>query len=117
MDDALLRKSLELGRTRLSIDLQLRIARQKLETSLLYSINGGTFRLDYPFLSFVGMMVSLKKTSSVLLDWILNPIMIEDLPKFLDDILVVYAEATNIYHVEVERIREARSVAEAVQYE
>lgn len=109
----ILRDALELGRTRLSITNQLTVARQKLETTLLYSVNGGIFRLDYPFLSFVGLLVSLEKTSAVLLDTRNNPVMVESLPKFLEDILAVYAEATNTYHLETERIRTARSVAEA----
>jgi len=117
MEDTLLRKSLELGRTRLSITNQLTVARQKLEVALLHSVGGGTFRLDYPFLSFVGLLVSLNKTSAVLLDSRNNPFMIEELPKFLEDILAVYAEATNTYHIETARIRDARSVAEATQYE
>lgn len=117
MEDTLLRRSLELGRTRLSITNQLTVARQKLDVALLHSIEGGTFRLDYPFISFVGLLVSLQKNSAVLLDSRNNPIMVENLPKFLEDILAIYAQATNTYHIETLRIRNARSVAEATQYE
>lgn len=109
--------ALEMGQRRLSFNAQLRIARQTLETSLIHSRNGGVFVLDNAFMAFVGMLVRHGKISATLLDMHSNPILVDDLPVFLEEILEVYAMATNVYHNEVSRIRGARTVAEVTQYE
>ena len=116
-DQATLDAALEMGQRRLTTNAQLLVARQTLETSLIHSVDGGVFVLDYAFLAFVGMLLERQISSATLLDMHTNPIMVRDLTLFLETALEKYAVATNTYHREINRIRDSRNVAEITQYE
>lgn len=86
----------------------------KVEARLRYSIDGGTFDIDRTLISFVRMLLDDGRTEVVLLDRNDNPIRIGDLRGFHDEIFSRYFEATNLYHSEYTRLREARTIEEVL---
>jgi hypothetical protein len=63
----------------------------------------------------VDLLIRNNQTDAVLLDDKTSPVKIKDLNIFLEEILSVYNEATNTYHVAWEALRKARSVEAAVK--
>ena len=90
-------------------NLKLRYA-----NALLHAHNGGIFTVSPALLSIVDMLVRQEAPDAVLIDDKNIPIKIVDLRGFLDDIVSVYAEASNEYLVAWAALREARSVAQAI---
>jgi len=86
-------------------NLKLRYA-----NALLHAHNGGMFTVTPSLLSLVDLLIREKLSSSVLIDDKNLPIRINDLPGFLEDIIAVYAEASNEYLVAWEALRKARNV-------
>ena len=112
--DARLQEALESSKFRMALNLQKKNAQLKLDASLVYAINGGSFVIDQLLISFVSTLLLQQKTSAILLDANRNPIFIENLPLFLEQIIDTYYEATNAYLLEVGRINKSRNVKAAV---
>ena len=81
----------------------------KTQSLLSFSINGGSFTIDLPLLTFCKQLLDDNQTEVVLLDIYNNPIKVE-LEKFYEEILSRYYEVTNDYYVEYEKLRKARKV-------
>jgi hypothetical protein len=77
---------------------------------LSYSTNGGTFEISHELISFVKMLIDKEYSNAVLLDVYQNPIMIDNLNDFLEEILSRYFEAVNEYHAEYTKLKKARKV-------
>jgi hypothetical protein len=82
----------------------------RMEVELLYSVNGGTFPITMELIGFVDTLIRHQKSEAVLLDKNNTPILITDLPDFLETILDRYMEVTQDVHKEVMKIRKSRSV-------
>lgn len=89
----------------------------KVDARLRYSINGGTFTIDRELITFVRMLLDDKRDQVVLIDRNQNPIRIENLKLFYDEIFSRYFEATNMYHTEYERMKTARTVEDLLSIE
>jgi len=83
----------------------------KTANSLMYSIHGGTFKINRELISFVELLVNDKQTGAFLLDINDLPIFIDDLVTFSAEIYTRYFETMNDYGEEYARIRKARKVA------
>lgn len=105
-----LSKALEFANYRTALNLQHNNLKAKVETLLNYSINGGTFVISQELICFVELLIKKNYTSSVLLDVYKNPIQIEDLEEFLDEILSRYFEAVNEYHADYTKLKQSRKV-------
>jgi|14BtaG_2_1085337.scaffolds.fasta_scaffold64219_2 hypothetical protein len=113
-----LTKALEFANYRLTLNNQLVSLRSKLQTKLIYSINGGTFTITRELITFVDSLIRQKNTTDiVLIDNFQNPIMIEDLEDFLENITSKYFEVTNDYHTEYVKLRQARKVHKLLDIE
>ena len=82
----------------------------KVEARLRYSIDGGTFDIDRELITFVRMLLDDGRIDVVLIDRNQNPIRINDLKAFHEEIFSRYFEATNMYHTEYSRMKSARTV-------
>jgi hypothetical protein len=82
----------------------------KVEARLRYSIDGGTFDIDRELITFVRMLLDDGRIDVVLIDRNQNPIRINDLRAFHEEIFSRYFEATNMYHTEYSRMKSARTV-------
>ena len=112
--DKRFQEAVESSNFRTALNLQKKNARLKLDASLVYAVNGGSFVIDQLLISFVSTLISQQKTSAVLLDVNGSPTLIEDLSLFLEKIIDTYYEATNEYLVEIKRINKSRNAKSVV---
>lgn len=112
-----LTKALEFANYRTTLNVQHNALKAKVQTLLNYSINGGTFDISQELISFVKLLLDREYTDAVLLDVYNNPIKVDDLNDFLDEILSRYFEAVNEYHAEYQKLRKARKVHKLIELE
>lgn len=104
-------KALEFSNYRQTFAIQKRTLKEKIDAKLTFGCNGGIFKIDRSLISFVQMFVDQGRTDNVpLIDANENPIMIEDLEKFRDDIMDRYYETTLEYYTEYQELKKSRSV-------
>ena len=104
-----LSKALEFANYRVTLNNQNAALKAKTQNLLSYSINGGTFVIDLPLLTFCKQLIDLKHKDAVLLDSFDNPIKVE-LKTFYKEISSRWFEVTNDFYVEYEKLRKARKV-------
>ena len=104
-----LTKALEFANYRTTLNNQKAQLKAKTQSLLSYSINGGSFTIDIPLLTFCKQLIDEGHEEVVLLDIYQNPIKIE-VEKFYNEIQSRYFEVLNEYYVEYEKIRKARKV-------
>ena len=110
-----LKKALDFANYRQSFAIQRKTLREKVEANLTYGINGGIFKIDRPLLVFVQMLLDQGRTDAPILDANENPVMIEDLEKFRDEILDRYFTATLEYYERYQELKKARSVEKLLE--
>lgn len=113
-EDDRLTKALAHANYKTTIVQQRENLKLRYTNALLHAQNGGIFTVNPNLLAMVDLLVRTKQTEAVLIDDKAIPIKIVDLATFLDDILSVYAEASNDYLVAWEKLRKARNVQRAV---
>ncbi len=104
-----LTKALEFANYRTTLNNQKAQLKAKTQSLLSYSINGGSFTIDIPLLTFCKQLIDEGHEEVVLLDIYENPIKV-DIENFYDEISSRYFEVTNEYYAEYEKIRKARKV-------
>lgn len=114
MSDDRLIKALEHANYKATIVQQRENLKLRYANALLHAHNGGLFTVTPSLLAMVDLVVRQGRTEMVLIDDKTLPIKIDDPAVFLDDILSVYAEASNEYLVGWEALRKARSVKAAI---
>lgn len=106
-----LKKALEFSNYRQTFSIQRRLLKEKIDAKLTVGHNGGIFKIDRSLITFIQMLVDQGRTENVpLIDANENPIMIEDLEKFRDDILDRYYDTTLEYYREFQDLKKSRSV-------
>ena len=114
MEDVL-KKALDFSNYNQSLNVQRKAIKEKLEARLTYGYGGGVFKIDRSLVSFVQMLIDKERTQNVpLIDSNNNPIMIQDLDKFREEIFDRYFSATLEYLNEFEKIKKSRSVEKLV---
>jgi hypothetical protein len=112
--DSRLVKALEFSNYRVTLFQELKTLKLKMANDLMYSYNGGTFRINRELISFCQVLIAEDQSETILLDINDTPIFIDALCEFADKIYSQYFEALNEYHIEYERLRKARSVEKIV---
>jgi hypothetical protein len=109
--DEQLKQALDFANYRQTFSIQKRTLKEKIEAKLTYGYNGGIFKIDRILIVFVQMLIDQGRTQGVpLLDANDNPIMIEDLSIFKDEIVDRYFTATLEYYEQHESLKKSRSV-------
>jgi hypothetical protein len=108
--DPILQKALDFSQYRYSLSTQRKNLKEQMNAKLVYATNGGVFKVDRPLIVFVQMLLDQGRESSVLLDNNDNPIMINDLSKFREEIFDRYFSATLEYQEKFEKLKQKRSV-------
>jgi len=117
MDDRL-KKALEFSNYRHTLSVQRKTLKEKINAKLTYGVNGGIFKIDRNLLVFVQMLLDQGRTGGVpLVDLNENPILIDDLGKFRDEIFDRYFSSTLEYYQEYQELKKKRSVKNLVDYE
>lgn len=110
MDDQL-KKALDFANYRQTFLIQKKALKEKIEARLTYGYNGGIFKIDSHLITFVQMLLDQGRTHGVpLLDANENPVMIEDLQSFRDEIVDRYFTSTLDYYEQFQELKKSRSV-------
>lgn len=110
-----LKQALDFSNYQHTFSIQRKILKEKSESKLTFGFNGGLFYIDNSLLTFVDMLCNNGRTSGVvILDSNKNPILIEDLISFKDEIFNRYFEVSNEYFEEYQKLKKSRSVEKLV---
>jgi hypothetical protein len=114
MDDQL-KQALEFSNYRQTFSIQRRTLKEKIEAKLTYGHNGGIFKINKELISFVQFLLDNGRTSGVpLIDSNDNPILIDNLEKFKDEILDRYFTSTLEYYEQYQELKKSRSVEKLI---
>lgn len=111
--DTRLEQALTYANYKVTVFQQKQNLKLRLDQLLTYAHNGGIFNVSDTLIAFVDSLLRREVNEVVLIDERGNPVKINDLQSFQDDIFSLYFEATNEYHAEHEKLRKARSVNQA----
>lgn len=109
MDDRL-KSALEFSNFKQTFAIKQKHLKEKIDAKLTYGYNGGIFKIDRPLLTFIEALSRSGRDTAVVLDHNENPIMIENLDLFKDEIYDRYFSSTNEYYNEYQEIKKSRSV-------
>jgi hypothetical protein len=113
--DEILKKALDFSQYNQTLNLQRKLIKEKLDATLTYGHGGGVFKIDRSLIVFVQMLIDRDRKNKIpLIDANNNPIMIDDLEKFRDEIFDRYFSATLEYLTEYEKIKKSRTVEKLV---
>ena len=111
-----LKQALEFANYQQTFSIQRKLLKEKIDAKLTYGYNGGLFRIDRNLLTFVDVLCNKGRTDGVILiDSNENPVMIQDLEIFKDEIFSRYFEATNEYFENFEKLKKSRSVEKLLE--
>ena len=108
--DERLENALEFANYRITLGNQKRTIRQRMTVLTTVQYKTGVFQANPTTIAFVKALVDANKTSAIVLDTKDNPIDIEDLKEFLENLLGAYTEATNEYKVQLDKVKKARNI-------
>jgi hypothetical protein len=90
------KKALDFSNYRQTFSIQRKSLKEKIDAKLTYGINGGIFKINRELLNFVEMLIYKDRSENVvILDVNENPILIQDLLSFREEIFDRYFTATN----------------------
>ena len=114
MDDRL-QKALDFSKYRQTLAIQRTLLKEKLEAKLTYGYAGGIFYIDRSLISFVQLCIDQGRIAGIpLIDSNENPVLIDDLIKFRDEIFDRYFSASFEYMSEYDAIKKSRTVEKLV---
>jgi hypothetical protein len=113
--DERLKKALDFSNYRQTLAIQRKILKEKLQARLTFGYAGGVFYVDKSLITFVQMCIDQGRVSSVpIVDTNENPILIDDMVKFKEQIFDRYFTATNEYMDEYNKIKSSRTVEKLI---
>jgi hypothetical protein len=115
MDDRL-EKALEFGNYRTTLSNQKKNVIARMQTLQLVHHNNGSFIANPQTISFVQALISVGKTSSVILDTKENPIEISNLSDFLELLVGAYTEGVNEYKVQMDKLKKSRNIKKIMDW-
>jgi len=114
MDDRL-KQALDFAPYRQTFAIQRKLLKESVDASLTYGYGGGIFKIDRNLLSFVQLLIDQDRLTNVpLIDLNDNPILIDDLEKFKNEIFDRYFSATYKYLEAYNQLKKSRSVEKLV---
>lgn len=109
-------KALEFANYQQTFSIQKKLLKESINAKLTYGYNGGIFYIDRNLLTFVEILSNKgRKNSVVILDSNENPILIDDLELFKDEIFSRYFETTNEYFQSYDKLKKSRSVEKLLE--
>lgn len=111
-----LKKALEFSNYKQTFAIQRKILKEKIESKLTYGHNGGIFKINRELINFVQLLIDQGRMSGiVLMDINENPILIENVESFRDEIFDRYFTATNDYYEQYQKLKKSRSVEKLLE--
>lgn len=110
------KKALDFSNYRQTFSVQRKALKEKIDAKLTYGVNGGIFKIDRNLINFVEMLINKGRLENVvILDANENPILIESLESFRDEIFDRYFTATNEYYEQYLDLKKSRSVEKLLE--
>jgi len=114
MDDRL-SKALEFSNYRQTLEIQRKTLKEKIDSKLTYGFSGGLFKIDRILIVFLQFLIDQGRTENIpLIDSNGNPVLVEDLVSFRDEILERYFTVVFEYYGEYQKIKNSRSVEKLI---
>jgi hypothetical protein len=114
--DERLEKAFGVANYMATLSTQRRIILEEFNQSLVHYENGGTFRIGTELINFTKNMLDLEYTNDVpFIDANGFPVVILDVQKFFDEILLKYMTALNEYSVKFADLKSKRKLADMVE--
>jgi len=108
--DERLEKALEFSNYMVTLNNQRRVVREQFLENCVHYLNGGKFAVNRDLITFCHTLLQREQTSAILIDDNDTPIEVEDLQKFLDDILDIYFTTSYEYFDKYNEIKKNRTV-------
>ena len=113
--DQQLKAALDFSNYQQTFSIQKKVLKERIAAKLTYGFNGGLFRIDRNLLTFVDMLCAKGRTSGVvLLDANENPVLVDNLEAFREELFQRYFEVTNEYFDQYQKIKKSRSVEKLI---
>jgi hypothetical protein len=113
--DQQLKAALDFSNYQQTFSIQKKVLKERIAAKLTYGFNGGLFRIDRTLLTFVDMLCAKGRTSGVvLLDANENPVLVDNLEAFREELFQRYFEVTNEYFDQYQKIKKSRSVEKLI---
>lgn len=114
--DERLEKALAFSKYRVTIENRKKALRRRFETMLVVHKNNGMFRADPETVGFIIALLNEGHEDAILIDIKQNPVEIDDLVAFKDELLNTYFTASNEYMSELKKLAKARDVKKAMDW-
>lgn len=108
--DERLEKALEFSNYMVTLNNQRRVVREQFLENCVHYLNGGKFAVNRDLITFCHTLLQREQTSAILIDDNDTPIEVDDLQKFLDDILDIYFTTSYEYFDKYNEIKKNRTV-------
>lgn len=108
--DEKLSQALERSNYMTTLATQKRLLAEKYQTDLIYYKDGHEIEVTDSLITFCKALVDLDRPSVVLTDANNLPFLVEDIQEFLTELLDCYAQASNSYYTEYQKLKKQRSV-------
>jgi hypothetical protein len=109
--DPRLKTALEFSDYRQVLNQQRQQLKDRIESELTIGHNGGLFKITLELICFLELLISKdKKLNVAIFDINHNPIIIEDVESFKDDLLDRYLILAKTSYLEYENIKKSRTV-------
>ncbi len=112
--DERLTNALSASNYRISLSNQRKNSKLKLQRSLTFSKNGGTFYISQELMSFINCLMMNGKETTILLDINDNPIEIKNVEEFFSEIYDRYYQTMNDYLIQYKEMQKARNVKKLI---
>ena len=108
--DERLQKVLDFSNYMTTVNTQKRLLRERYEEGLIHYAHGAQFKATKELITFIDGTIRSGREFAVLIDDNGTPILIKDLVEFHVDLSGVYAEASNEFYVEYEKLKKNRKI-------
>lgn len=116
MEDRL-RRALEFSNYRQTLHIQRENVKQRYNSQLQLITNGGIFYAERELVSFVQSLIDTKNDSAIIIDSKNNPVNIENLKEFRDNLLEAYHQASNELYAEHRRLKKSRNIKAIIEWD
>lgn len=113
--DERLSKALEFGNYMVTLNNQKKLLKEKFLDQCVYYIDGHRFSVNQQLITYCKTLIDLNNQYNVvIIDDHNQPYRVEDVQKFLEEILHIYQTNLNQYHTDYQKIKSKRSVKDII---
>lgn len=114
--DERIEKAFDVANYMATLSNQRRIILEEFNQTLIYYINGATFKITPELINFTKTVIDLEHTTDVAFSDSNNlPVVIQDVQAFFDNIVAIYFESLNEYSAKYTEIASKRKIGSIVE--